>query len=274
KHDKYDNTKSTTYIPQNDPFFIDYAKGNVSGFLSTDDVIIAGLKVSNQTFGEALDFATSFWDSAQCDGVLGMGYPALSVFKKPTVFQNMIDKHVVSQPIFSFYLNRNATDVFGRELILGGTDSSHYEGEFTYVNVPHKAYWQFEMDMIQVKNYTSCAEGCQAIVDTGASVMGGPPGTIKAIYREIGVVNDTVKCDEISNLPDINFVIGGKTLRLTGQDYILKMTEGEIDVCIPAFHEVIPYNELEWILGYPFVGRYYTKFDMGNNQVGFALAKR
>ncbi|XP_071642204.1 lysosomal aspartic protease-like [Temnothorax longispinosus] len=106
KHDKYDNTKSTTYIPQNDPFVIDYANGNVSGFLSTDDVIIAGLKVSNQTFGEALDFATSFFDSAQCDGVLGMGYPALSVFKKPTVFQNMIDKHVVSRPIFSFYLNR------------------------------------------------------------------------------------------------------------------------------------------------------------------------
>ncbi|XP_071642863.1 lysosomal aspartic protease-like [Temnothorax longispinosus] len=207
-----------------------------------------------------------------------MGYPAISIFKKPTVFQNMIDKHVVSRPIFSFYLNRNVTDVFGGELILGGTDSSHYEGEFTYVNVTHKAYWQFTMDKYVVfsKIYVLkiCSKGCQAIVDTGASVIGGPPQAIAALYREIGVNNGAVKCDEISNLPDISFVIGGKTLRLTGQDYILKMTENEIDVCIPAFEWVVPYNELKWILGYTFVGRYYTKFDMGNNQVGFALAKR
>ncbi|XP_071569193.1 lysosomal aspartic protease-like isoform X2 [Temnothorax nylanderi] len=271
-HNKYDNTKSTTYISQNESFAIDYVdNGSVSGFLSTDDVIIAGLKVSFQTFGEALDFSTSFWEYA--DGILGMGYPALSYFKKPTVFQNMIDKHLVSRPIFSFYLNRNVTDVIGGELILGGTDSSHYEGEFTYVNVTKKKYWQITMDKFQIKNYTSCSEGCQAIVHTGNSVICGPPQTIAALDREIGV-NDTdglVDCNEISNLPDINFVIGGKTFRLTGQDYILKITVNEIDVCITAY-QVNPFNGVEWILGDVFIGRYYTVFDMENDRVGFATA--
>ncbi|XP_071569201.1 lysosomal aspartic protease-like isoform X2 [Temnothorax nylanderi] len=273
EHNKYDNTKSTTYISQNESFAIDYVDGSVSGFLSTDDVIIAGLKVSFQTFGEALDFSTSFWDYAECDGILGMGYPALSDFKKPTVFQNMIDKHLVSQPIFSFYLNRNQTDVFGGELILGGTDSSHYEGEFTYVDVTWKKYWQIKMDRIQIKNYTSCSEGCQAVVDTGDSLIGGPSQTIAALNREIGVNdNGIVDCNKISNLPDINFVIGGKTFRLTGQDYILKITEDEIDFCITAFRDVIPFGDVEWILGDVFVGRYYTVFDMENNRVGFATA--
>ncbi|XP_071569198.1 lysosomal aspartic protease-like [Temnothorax nylanderi] len=273
KHNKYDNTKSTTYISQNESFVIDYDDGGVTGFLSTDDVIVGGLKVTRQIVGEAFSFTSSFWDNAPCDGVLGMGYPDLSAFDYPSVFQNMIDQHVVSQPIFSFYLNRNVTDVIGGELILGGTDSSHYEGEFTYVDVTRKEYWQFKMDKIQINNYTSCSKGCQAIVDTGASMIGGLPRAIAALDREIGVNdNGTVDCNEISNLPDINFVIGGKTFRLTGQDYILKITEDEKDVCIPAFREVIPYNGIEWILGDVFIGRYYTVFDMENDRVGFATA--
>ncbi|XP_024888381.1 cathepsin D-like [Temnothorax curvispinosus] len=240
----------------------------------SSDLWIGGLGVTSQIFGEVFNFSEDSLPWAKCDGVLGMGYRALSAFKQDSVFQNMIDQHLVYRPIFSFYLNRNVTDVFGGELILGGIDSSHYEGEFTYVNVTKKKYWQITMDKIQVKNYTSCSEGCQAIVDTGDSLICGPPQTIEALNREIGV-NDTglVNCDEISNLPDINFVIGGKTFPLTGQDYILKMTEGEIDVCIPAFEGVKSHDELEWILGYPFLGRYYTKFDMGNNQVRFATLK-
>ncbi|XP_071642194.1 lysosomal aspartic protease-like [Temnothorax longispinosus] len=176
----------------------------------------------------------------------------------------------VSQPAC---LYRNHTDVIGGELILGGTDSSHYEGEFTYVNVTHKKYWQITMDKIQVKNYIFCSEGCQAIVDTGVSMIGGPALDIAVINREIGVKNGTVSGDEISELPDINFIIGGKTFQLTGQDYILKITGGELDVCIPAFQDVNPINGVEWILGVVFVGRYYTKFDMGNNRVGFATSK-
>ncbi|XP_024882835.1 lysosomal aspartic protease-like [Temnothorax curvispinosus] len=110
-------------------------------------------------------------------------------------------------------LHRNFTDVFGGELILGGIDSSHYEGEFT------------------------------------------------------------VDCNEISNLPDINFVIGGKTFRLTGQDYILKLGAELGGNCIPGFQAVTQLDGLDWILGEVFIGRYYTEFDMGNNRVGFALAR-
>jgi len=32
------------------------------------------------------------------------------------------------------------------EVILGGWDSNHYEGNLTFVPVTNKGYWQFHMD--------------------------------------------------------------------------------------------------------------------------------
>ncbi|XP_071569215.1 lysosomal aspartic protease-like [Temnothorax nylanderi] len=281
EHNKYDNTQSTTYVPEGVTFNVSYYDAKwedvkLYGNLSNDNVIhilvALGLhhrnsekcSISRKVFCPGHN-ATAFW---------GWVYPALSTFEQPSVFQNMIDREMVSQPIFSFYLNRNLTDVFGGELILGGTDSSHYKGEFTYVNVTQKKYWQITMDKFQIKNYTSCSESCQAIVDTGYTRIAGPQLTIEVIYKEIGVVMIRVNCDKISQFPDINFVIGGKTFRLTGQDYILKLGAEFGGKCIPGFQYVTPFDGIEWILGDVFIGRYYTVFDMGNDRVGFALQNK
>ncbi|KYN18391.1 Lysosomal aspartic protease [Trachymyrmex cornetzi] len=281
-HKKYDNRTSRTYIPNGTLFEIQYDYGKLSGYLSTDVVNFAGLKIINQTFGEAMTEPGTAFLYGKFDGILGMSYSDLSISGVTPVFTNMIQQGLVSPPIFSFYLNRNLLDnSTGSILILGGSDPALYDGELTYVNVTHKGYWQFAMDKVQMENKTLCATGCQAIADTGFSQLAGPPTEISIINTRIAidVFNGMafVDCDQISNLPNVTFFLSGKPFVLTAEDYIIARTIGDTDptlLCFSAF-EIATHSELSmlWILGDSFLGRYYTEFDMGNDRVGFAPAK-
>lgn len=54
----------------------------------------------------------------------------------------MLNQDLLAQPVFSFWLNRNANEEQGGEVVFGGVDSDHHKGEHTYVPVTHKGYWQ------------------------------------------------------------------------------------------------------------------------------------
>jgi phytepsin len=54
----------------------------------------------------------------------------------------MVEQGLVTEPVFSFWLNRNANERDGGEIVFGGADSKHYKGSHTYTRVTRKGYWQ------------------------------------------------------------------------------------------------------------------------------------
>lgn len=62
----------------------------------------------------------------------GMGFPEIAVTGATPPFQHMLEKGVIKEPVFSFWLNRNPDGEDGGELVLGGVDSAHFKGEHVW----------------------------------------------------------------------------------------------------------------------------------------------
>jgi len=280
-HSKYHATQSSTYKVNGTKFAIRYGSGSCSGVLSIDTVNVAGISISDQTFGEATSVPGVAFIAAKFDGLLGMGYKEISVDGVIPPFYNMVSQKLVEQPVFSFWLNRNASESEGGELMLGGIDSDKFTGDITYTPVTEKGYWQFAMDSIQINGEkVFCTNGCNAIADTGTSLIAGPSDEVKKLNEQIGATpiiggEYTIDCAKIPTLPDMDFVIGGKKFTLKGSDYIMKVSTAGQTECISGFLglDVPPPRGPLWILGDVFIGPYYTVFDLGNNRVGFAKTK-
>jgi len=280
-HNRYDHKKSTTYKENGTEFEIQYGSGSMSGFVSGDTTCIAGVCVTDQLFAEATHEPGLAFLAAHFDGILGMGFPQISVNGITPVFHTMMEQGVVEAPVFGFWLNRDPEGKEGGELTLGGSDPAHYSGDITYVPVDREGYWQITMDSMSTGgNTVGCDGGCTAIVDTGSSLMVGPSAETNAINKIIGGVEMVpgtgqyfIDCALIPSLPTIDLTIGGTAFTLTGKDYILEVSQFGQSQCISGFMGLdLPMGPW-WILGDVFIGRFYTEFDVGNSRVGFANAK-
>jgi cathepsin D len=56
--------------------------------------------------------------------------------------------------------------------------------------VSQKGYWQFKLDGIKLNNVDVCKGGCNAIADTGTSLLVGPT-------EEVALINEVRACTHV-----------------------------------------------------------------------------
>ncbi|KAL6770501.1 ASP1 [Auxenochlorella protothecoides x Auxenochlorella symbiontica] len=190
-HSQYNAEASSTYLEDGRDFAIQYGSGALTGFLSNDVLTLGDLKIEDQIFAEAVNEPALAFIAAQFDGILGLGFPEIAVNKVPPPFQQALKQKLLDEPVFSFWLNRKVEDgEAGGELVLGGVNKDHYKGEHVWAPITRRGFWQFKLDSLEVEGVAlgkgSCEDGCQAIADTGTSLMVGPPLAIDSINKAIG----------------------------------------------------------------------------------------
>ncbi|XP_020807403.1 aspartic proteinase-like [Drosophila serrata] len=266
----YNSSASSSYVPEGHNFSIPYGSGSLKGFFSIDTVRMSGLTVKSQVFGEA----TSETDSFSGMGILGLAFNDLN-FGINTLWDNMIEQKLVRHPVFSFYLSRKGTSDFGGEVIWGGIDHRIYSGYLTYVPVSMPEYWQFTVNSVDIgREYGDrVCTGCQAIADTGTSLLVVPEPAYRKINLLLNATDDGdglafVPCKSVCYLPNVYLDIGGTIFTLMPKDYLIRAKSNGRPVCVSGFEYL--QGNLYWILGDIFIGKFYTVFDMGNERIGFA----
>jgi cathepsin D len=275
-HTTYNSAVSSTYVANGKSLNLPYGSGTVEGFLSQDTAVLAGISVPKQVFGEMTAFPGDVWEQVPFDGILGLGYPLISIDNVTPVFDSIMAAHVFSQNVFAFYLStENEFDPsYGKSVLtLGGTDSRLYTGDFTYTPVLQESYWLIGVDDLKLNGQTTSAckgifsSQCYMVVDTGTSVITGPSAKINPIIAKTNVSED---CSNLSQMPPLQFTIGGKDFVLTPDFYVIKTFYAGSFSCQLGIQAL---DQLGlWILGDPFLRAYYTVFDRDSNRVGFATA--
>eukprot|EP00761_Pharyngomonas_kirbyi_P012134 gb/GECH01012161.1/.p1 GENE.gb/GECH01012161.1/~~gb/GECH01012161.1/.p1 ORF type:complete len:366 (+),score=85.15 gb/GECH01012161.1/:1-1098(+) len=260
KH-KYNHTQSKTYQANGKSISIKYGTGSMQGYLSQDLTTVAELGIKGQTFGEATSLAP-FFANQPIDGILGLAFKGLAKDHVTPVFDNMVSQGLVDSSVFSFYLGEK-----GSEIVFGGYDESKMAGKPFYVPVVHDLFWfiKFEDFKYDGKDMHFCfIFDCHAIVDSGTSLIVGPPHRVNKLLDKVNISPD---CSNYSSLKDIAIRINGKDFTLPPSVYVLRSG----NQCQPAIAAAkdLPF----WILGDTFMRQYYTIFDREKDKVGFAPTK-
>ena len=141
--------------------------------------------------------------------------PGLTCPPQEPFFNTLINQGTVSAGVFGFKLAST-----GSTLFLGGTDTSKYSGSIEYHSIDTSTgFWQAKSakSVVGSKNPNTALE---TIIDSGTTIMYGPPSAVKTFYASISgsAVYDSSEgyySYPCGSLPTVGFSWGGKTWAIT-----------------------------------------------------------
>ncbi|XP_041326322.1 pepsin A-like [Pyrgilauda ruficollis] len=267
-HNRFNPAESSTFLSTNDTLFIAYGTGSMTGVLGYDTVNVAGINVRNQIFGLAETEPGDFFYYTPFDGILGLAFPSIASSGATPVFDNMMMENLVDRRLFSVYLSRDSEG--GSFVLFGAIDPYYTTKGISWIPLSAETYWQISMEGVSVSGTpVACSSGCQAIVDTGTTLLAVPIRAFRTLMRRLGASSSgEISCESIRNLPSLIFHINGKEFPVPPRAYVLR-SNGYCTLGLQGMDVPTEEGEL-WILGDVFIREYYVIFDRANNKVGLS----
>jgi len=269
---------------------VSYGSGSFSGTEFTDTVVLApSLTITQQSIGVA-STAQGFDD---VDGIIGIGPVDLTsgtvsnTTTVPTVTDNLFAQGAIaSDSIGIFYEPTSGTDTLNGELNFGGVDESKITGDVSFVPItstqPASTFWGIDQTISYGESET-ILDTTAGIVDTGTTLLLLATDAFQKYQKATGGTLDnttgllTVTEAQFNKLQSLFFKIGDVTYELTPNAQIWPRASnatigGEAGKIYLVTADLgSPSGQgLDFINGFVFLQRFYSVFDSGNAQVGFA----
>jgi len=277
KKQKYYRKKSSTFKNDGTYFEIYYGSGSCYGYQVIDTLNLGGLTVKGQTFGAAAGIAEVF-GYFPVDGILGLGWPAISENDVVPPFQNLMPQ--LDSALFTVWLDRHVKPSEGQAgglITYGAIDGVNCDSTITYTKVTSETYWQFRIDGFGIGSYKN-KRSKQVISDTGTSFLYGPSKDVDQIIKITNADYDfstglyTVPCSSVKDVPALTFTVSGVDLQVPATEYItdLELGDGNCALGLEYNDDDAPFG---WLLGDAFIRSNCNIYDVGNERIGFAKAK-
>eukprot|EP00439_Symbiodinium_sp_Y106_P019244 s2157_g2.t1 len=250
-----------------------FGTGQVTGHYAKDQVCVGQDLCAALSFVEATNQSEHPFLNAPYDGVLGLGLPQLSQDHGFCLFDELVKSRKLARPVFAVYFSLE-----GGEISFGKVDAERMESELKWAPVWKPGFWQVSLRDLTLNgsktdlcgapgSYTACA----AALDTGTSALTAPTRLARQLAELLKVAPD---CSNFDTLPTLGFLLEevDLELQLTPQDYV-EQEEGTCELQLMAVDVPRPDGPL-FLLGDPFLRRYYTVYDRQRLRLGFALARQ
>lgn len=242
------------------------------GYFMVDDLYLtSNAFVSNQTMLLVIKEIGDY-----TEGVIGLGlsenfsYEGNQSIKSINLLDNLKTQAIIQKKIFAFYFGGTVSSI-----ILGEYDSSLIKTDLVYFTLSNNQSWSF--------NASNFCLGSQIITNNSETVLiNSASGQIKAPlasynfiltylrseYQACVSFENIIKCScpsGVLSFPNFIFYIDNSEFTLEPNYYINE----ENSVCSLKI-ALIDSEEDYWILGMPFLQKYYTVFDADNLRIGIA----
>jgi len=286
----YDDDTPYTGQQDRDSTSITYGTGSITGEYVRDGICF-GYGISKSEACVAADFLGVTQESRQpfsqlpFDGIFGLGLSNLSVSPHFNFVNQLRSNTSDTEPLIAVFLrdleaSEDSEITFGtwrRERLVPGE-------QLQWLPIPQEAakekgFWLVTMRDVYVgdKPLGLCGDAaaggrCQLALDTGSSLSMASPSDVGALFRAIGMSED---CSNFDKLPTVRLELDAMENRtfevlLQPHEYLERSSEGCAPTIAPM--QLPPNLGSMWILGQPFLRKYYSVYDAKTWRVGLGLA--
>ncbi|KAG2074048.1 acid protease [Suillus decipiens] len=289
---QFTTSKSSTFESSSSSLQITYGSGAVQGDPAKDTVTFGGFTVTQQEFLAVSEITSGLLDSV-LSGIMGLGFNTISALNATPFWQALYNANQLSQPLFSFYLERYINDASmdtapGGTLTLGGTNSSLYQGSIEYLSLAGSpSYWLLNVNSLSVQGKTvSVGSSSLAAIDTGTTLIAAPSAVTTDIWAAVpGSIALTGSYAGLYAYPcstnvTVTISFGGSAWTIDPADMNIGTVSGSVsgttsEMCAGGIFDIgtsigSGSNVPTWVIGDTFLKNVYSVFRAEPAAVGFA----